>query len=167
MQSFFFSVARVEFSRCLLRTTEESPKGGGKLAKLPKNSSGKYNCGKNTLVKQRHTLEEKKKGSEKSDFSLKFLLRSLSLSVLFFFSVRDNLARECVSVKAVRLELSALFTNTSAPSLASEVLLLLVYTSSVRVCCDCMRSRCSNREKGIRRNHCALFFGKKENVVLF
>lgn len=88
MQSFFFSVARVEFSRCLLRTTEESPKGGGKLAKLPKNSSGKYNCGKNTLVKQRHTLEEKKKGSEKSDFSLKFLLRSLSLSVLFFFCSR-------------------------------------------------------------------------------
>lgn len=127
------------------------------------------NCGKNTIIKQRHTLRERKDRKwRKAIFLSNFLLRSLSLSflsVLFFlFAI---ISRASVCVRSYRLELSALFTNTSAHGFVSGAV-FVVGVSSVREASarDCVRSQQQQRERNKAESRCS-FSGRRKMSSCF
>lgn len=90
------------------------------------------------------------KGSKKDDFSWIFFcvpVRFSFLCVCFTFSVRENLAEVCVCASEP-LELSALFTNTSASAYCHTACVVVVGgVSSVSGGCATVCVRSSNRER--------------------
>lgn len=133
-----------------------------KREKLPKGkfvleSGEENNCRKNTLIEQRNTLNEsvkQRKEVKKTiflgfSFAFPFVSR-FCVSVLLFLFAR--ISRKCVCEP---LELSALFTNTSASAYCHTACVVVVVggVSSVSGGCATVCVRSSNREKGIKQNH--------------